>query len=212
MNDQNASAIPIVKVDPNEHVRQILDAYYAEKESTYIYVSLYGLSSYEDLDRALRNAIYPILDNKATVVGTKVAKAALGFLKVNTDLNLGDFTSKFKDALYVFDDLERCALPMQKVMGYINEFVENDSCKVVIIANEEAIKEKTDYFERREKTVGKVLEVQSSIDDALKFFLSKVEDSDTRALLSASTDQIVVLFAQSGLHNLRILQQTFWDF
>ncbi|MDH4418929.1 MAG: P-loop NTPase fold protein [Acidovorax sp.] len=244
MNDQTSPSAPVVKVDPNEHVReylsyyiefkhaphyavllkgvwgigktflirQILEAYYAGRENTYIYVSLYGLSSYEDLDRALRNAIYPILDNKATVVGTKIAKAALGFFKVNTDINLGDFTSKFKDALYVFDDLERCALPMQKIMGYINEFVEHDSCKVVIIANEEAIKEKSDYFERREKTVGKVLEVQSSINDALKFFLSKIEDSDTRVLLSASSDQIVELFAHSDLHNLRILQQTFWDF
>lgn len=146
MNDQTSPSAPVVKVDPNEHVReylsyyiefkhaphyavllkdvwgigknflirQILDAYYAGRENTYIYVSLYGLSSYEDLDRALRNAIYPILDNKATVVGTKIAKAALGFFKVNTDINLRDFTSKFKDALYVFDDLERCALPMQK--------------------------------------------------------------------------------------------------
>jgi hypothetical protein len=193
-------------------VRQILDAYYADKQSTYIYLSLYGLSSYEDLDRALRNAIFPILDNKAAVVGTKVAKAALGFFKVKTDLNLGDFTSKFKDSLYVFDDLERCALPMQKVMGYINEFVEHDSCKVVIIANEEAIKEQDDYLDRREKTVGKVLEVQSSIDEALTFFLSKVEDVGTRTFLHARADEIVTLFAQSGLHNLRILQQTLWDF
>lgn len=193
-------------------VRQILDAYYANKESKYIYLSLYGLSSYEDLDRALRNAIFPILDSKAAVVGTKVAKAALGFFKVNSDLNLGDFTSKFKDALYVFDDLERCALPMQKVMGYINEFVEHDLCKVVIIANEEAIKEKREYLERREKTVGKVLEVQSSVDEALAFFLSEIEDSDARGFLQARTGQIVHLFGQSGLHNLRVLQQALWDF
>lgn len=193
-------------------IRQILDAYYADKQSTYIYLSLYGLSSYEDLDRALRNAIFPILDNKAAVVGTKVAKAALGFFKVNTDLNLGDFTSKFKDSLYVFDDLERCALPIQKVMGYINEFVEHDNCKVVIIANEEAIKEQADYIDRREKTVGKVLEVQSSVDDALTFFLSKVEDNEARTFLQARAKQIVTLFAQSSLHNLRILQQTLWDF
>ncbi len=193
-------------------IRQILDSYYAKKQSSYVYLSLYGLSSYDDLDRALRNAIFPILDNKAAVVGTKVAKAALSFFKVNSELTLGDFTSKFKDSLYVFDDLERCALPMQKVMGYINEFVEHDSCKVVIIVNEEAVKEQSEYLERREKTVGKVLEVQSSIDEALAFFLSKVEDTDTRTLLQARTEQIVTLFAQSGLRNLRILQQTLWDF
>lgn len=193
-------------------IRQILNDYYKNRESKYIYLSLYGLSSYEDLDRALRNAIFPILDNKAAVVGTKVVKAALEAVKVRMDLNWDDFTTKFKDALYVFDDLERCALPMQKVMGYINQFVEHDRCKVVIVANEEAIKEQLEYRERREKTVGQVLEVQSSIDDALTYFLTKIKDVETKEFLRAKSNQIIDLFAQSNLRNLRVLQQTLWDF
>lgn len=193
-------------------VRKILDAHHAGSEKKYIYISLYGSSSYEDIDRSLQNAIYPVLDSKAAVVGTKLAKAALGFFKIKTDISIGDFTNKFKDALYVFDDLERCALPIQKVMGYINEFVEHDSCKVVIIANEGAIKEKEDYYERREKTIGKVLEVQPSMQEAFSFFLSKVEDERSRKFLQLWESQIVGLFESSGLNNLRILQQTLWDF
>ena len=193
-------------------VRQILDNHFSDRDGNYIYLSLYGLSSYEDLDRALRNAIFPILNKKSTIVGTKIAKALLGAVKINTNLNIGDFTSKFKEALYVFDDLERCALPMQKIMGYINEFVEHDSCKVIIIANEEAIKDQPDYLERREKTVGKMLEVQPSVDNALDSFLSKVEDSETRDFLKLNSDQVTTLFANSGLNNLRVLQQTIWDF
>jgi len=193
-------------------IRKILDAHYNDKKEKYIYVSLYGLSSFEELDRALRAALFPYLNNKTAIVSTKVAKAALGLFKVSTDLNLGDFTSKFKDALYVFDDLERCALPLQKVMGYINEFVEQDNCKVIIIANEGAIKERPEYLERREKTVGKVLEVQSSINEAFAHFLSRVADEATKTFYGSQVEKISLRFKQSRLENLRILQQTMWDF
>jgi hypothetical protein len=193
-------------------IRKILDEYYAGKEKKYIYLSLYGLSSFEELDRALMSAIYPVLDKRYIKLASKAAKVALSFVKVKNEFDLTDISSKFKDRLYVFDDLERCALSVQQVMGYINEFVEHEGCKVIIIANENSIKEKPEYLDRREKTVGKVLEVQSAVHHALAFFISNVEDADTRTFLQVRTEQIGNLFAQSNSHNLRVLQQTLWDF
>ena len=38
-----------------------------------------------------------------------------------------------------FDDLERCYLSINEILGYINRLVEHNNCKVVILANEKEI-------------------------------------------------------------------------
>jgi hypothetical protein len=119
---------------------------------------------------------------------------------------------KFKADLYVFDDLERCEMPISKTLGYINEFVEHDGYKVVIVANEAEITDSDEYLRRREKLIGKVLEVQSAFGEALAFFTSLVDYPPTKLLFDAKAAEISLIYHQSGLNNLRVLQQTMWDF
>lgn len=46
---------------------------------------------------------------------------------------------EISDWLICFDDLERCGLPINEILGYINSLVEHNMCKVIILANEEEI-------------------------------------------------------------------------
>lgn len=39
----------------------------------------------------------------------------------------------------IFDDLERCSIVIPNILGYINQFVENNGLKVIVIANEDEI-------------------------------------------------------------------------
>jgi hypothetical protein len=186
------------------------------KNEKYVYVSLYGLKTAQDVDRALMAEMFPVLNNKVMLFGAKLAKAAFSTLGEMPDFEASDYVSKFRGSVYVFDDLERCALPVQEVMGYINEFVEHQGLKVIILAYEQeignSVNEKADYSSRREKTIGKVLEIQSSIDEAYAFFVSKVADSGSRHYLTKNADKVISIFKASKLENLRILQQSLWDF
>lgn len=47
-------------------------------------------------------------------------------------LNLGSY-------IFVFDDLERCDCPLNEVFGFLNELVEHESTKVILIANEKEL-------------------------------------------------------------------------
>lgn len=47
-------------------------------------------------------------------------------------LNLGSF-------IFVFDDLERCDCPINEVFGFLNELVEHENTKVILIANEKEL-------------------------------------------------------------------------
>jgi KAP family P-loop domain len=192
-------------------LRKILDGKF-QAPKKYVYVSLYGLSKTEEIEEALFAALYPWQATKGAKIIGGIARTAFKYFKVQPELVKADILDKLSADLYVFDDLERCEMPVAKALGYINEFVEHDGCKVIIIANENEIKDPEPFRQRKEKLVGKTLEVQSSFDEALAHFITKIGDAPTKAFFETQTQSIKSVYDQSELHNLRILQQTMWDF
>lgn len=177
-----------------------------------VYVSLYGISSVDQIDDAIFRATFPLLDNRATRLAGRLAKTAAKFFRVEPDLKPADFLQRGYADVYVFDDLERCALPVNQVLGYINELVEHEGRKVILVANEAEIQSGEAYARIREKLIGKTLEIQSAFEEALSAFLDAVRDNRARSFLVDQSEAIRLIYDQSGLHNLRILQQTIWDY
>ena len=185
----------------------------AAKGQKVAYVSLYGMKSSDEIEEALFAALYPVASGKAAKFATGVVKALLRHVKYEVDLEKGDLLDRFAADVYVFDDLERSGMKVNEVMGYINQFVEHDGGKVIIVANTLEISddERAAFARRREKIVGKTLEVRSAFDEAYAWFRSKIDHSGAARLLGDEAGEIASLYDQSGLRNLRILQQTMWD-
>lgn len=193
-------------------IKRLLERDRQDEKPGYVYVSLYGIESLDEIDQAILRAIYPLLNSKITKVAGRVAKTAMKYFKLDPELALPDLLSKFGQPLYVFDDLERCGVSIHSVLGYINEFVEHDGAKVILIANEDELTPDNDYARRREKLIGRTFTVQSALESALEHFLTLVDDAKARDFLQQNADVIGGVYHQSGLNNLRLLQQTIWDF
>lgn len=192
-------------------IKKFLDT--LDKEATpYIYVSLYGIRSVDDIDDAILQGMYPVLANKGVELGGRALKSIGKYFNVELDLKAKDFLNKSKANVYVFDDLERSEMPINTVMGYINVFVEHEGRKVILIANEKEIDDKPKYKRVREKLVGKVFEVQSSLEEALQGFFVAVKDKAAKHFISSSASIISEVYHQSEMNNLRVLQQTILDF
>ena len=79
-------------------------------------------------------------------IGNAIMKKLLpetSLYKIASDwLNLGAF-------IFIFDDLERCDCSLNEVFGFLNELVEHENTKVIIIANEKEISgvTKSQYLE-----------------------------------------------------------------
>ena len=86
----------------------------------HVYISLYGLTSFEEIDDAISRAMYPLLDNKGIQLAGRAVKAAGKFFRIDFDVNLQDVLTKANADIFVFDDLERCDIPISRVLGYIN--------------------------------------------------------------------------------------------
>lgn len=118
-----------------------------DKTRKYAYVSLYGAKSIDEVSKEIVFQCFGKKHKKKmetvdTVMETasNILTASLG--AVNIDL------SKIKETLakidinnwiICFDDLERCYLPINEILGYINRLVEHNNCKVIVLANEKEI-------------------------------------------------------------------------
>jgi len=197
----------------------------------YLYVSLYGLSETAMIGEEIYRQVHPVLGSKAFAIGSKIAQSVLKF-NVKTDL-LGhhgsmdssipqiDFKDFIKDGqglIFVFDDLERCRIPMGEVLGYINSFVEHEQAKVIIVANEDELEVEIDgegrsesYGRIKEKLIGKVVSVEPNVQDALNAFLDEVP-TDHRMILKRYETAIHRVYKEGGFGNLRSLRQSILDF
>lgn len=178
-----------------------------------VYVSLYGASNVEDIDDSLFRAIYPWADNRGAKIAGRFAKAASKYFGVDGLLKKDDlFLEKTSPDVFVFDDLERCGMGINDVLGYINNIVEHDGKKVVMIANESEIKDNVTYIRIKEKLIGKTFEVQSSLSEALDLFVDSVNSRAVAEFLKLNRCNLEDIYRRSGLNNLRVLRQSIMDF
>ncbi|QTD35899.1 P-loop NTPase fold protein [Pseudomonas fluorescens] len=233
---------PTIKNDQNQHIREFIQYYLclehspnfavlingawgigkthlvksilseAIQKQPYSYVSLYGIDNIDAIDTALYQSLHPALASKSVKIVGRAGKAALKFARIDGVLSISDFLNFGRDRLYVFDDLERAILKPELILGYINELVEHDGCKVIIIGNEQKLLDIPDYLETREKLIGRSLEVQPEIGSAFSHFLTKISSTKASDALKTHSQTVLQVFTEASSRNFRILQQTMWDF
>ena len=198
------------------------------KDKKVAYISLNGLSKTSDIDDEIFRCIHPKLASKGAKILGKVAKGALkaafrfdwdgdskpdGQVSVSVpDIELPDYlkiTSKF---ILVFDDLERCKLKIEEVLGYINYFVEQESIKTLIISNATEIQQNEYFLKIKEKLIGATFNYTEDQDLAIQSILDEVLDGDLKTLITSNLELTKQIFNQVGYQNLRSFKQTVFDF
>lgn len=216
-------------------INQTLNSF-AQKDGKYLYVSLYGVTSFEEIEDEFFKQLHPLLSSKSMALTGKIAKGLLkATLKIdldgdgNTDgsvsaqapeLNLPDYLTNTSGFIIVFDDLERASINLESLLGYINHYVEHQGYKVIIVANEEEIlahQEQRDDFKLayrriKEKLVGKTFEINPDLNGALVNFISEVKSTSAQELYNKNIKLISEIYESSQYQNLRHLKQALWDF
>lgn len=201
-----------------------------------IYVSVNGLSTMGSLMRKIRAVLYPFLYSKGIKVAKKVLVSVLRIAtKSELDLdgdgvgeNLDDFVDTegilelFKsnsdeikgERVLVFDDIERCRIPLDELFGFVNGIVEYSNSKVILICDEERLKKvaeqeklKVGYNEFKEKLVGQTFSLAIDYAGVTGAFI----DSAKSPILDANRDLIIDLFVASRCENLRLARHCLID-
>lgn len=199
----------------------------------FLYISLYGVSAAGDIDDQIFQQLHPFLASKPVAILSKVLKGAVkagikydfegdgdsGFsADVNTpDIKASDLFGRAKNAILVFDDLERCPMPIDQVLGYINYFVEHHNHRAILLANESEIEKEAEandsqYHKIKEKLVGRTFKIVPVVDDALPAFVGAVGDGPARDVLLKNVELIRRVYDSAKYNNLRSLKQALTEF
>ena len=122
------------------------------KRYTTIYMSLYGISNLEEISKKIFIETTQLMDkNMKKYMNTTGQSTIPEYAKTGLDMaNLFgvtqngdkvDYAQFFStdDKILCFDDLERANVDVIDILGYINNFVEHDHIKTIIICNEKEL-------------------------------------------------------------------------
>ncbi len=185
------------------------------RDKKFVYISLYGLNSVSQIDDALFQSVNPRLGSDSLRAVGRLASSSLKST-VGIDVTSGrqylkQHLTKTKGKILIFDDLERCKMPAQEVLGYINAFVEHDKRHVIILAEDSKVEDE-EYPKVKEKLIGQEFEIQTSINEAFKSFCMNVEDLCCREHLEKNTFLLEIILQESKQTNLRTLKKIVQDF
>lgn len=190
----------------------------ALKDQHRLYVSLNGVDSAQRLqaevfaaaapDAARREALFEKAGKAATAMGGPLG--ALGGFGAKVAASLAK-QAIGPERILVFDDLERCQMPLETMLGEINDWVEHRKFRVVAIVNEDRLGDRDEFRVRSEKLFGQRLRVEPDIEAAFTSFLEELPSDEDRDFLSELRDLATSVFSLSREGSLRILRHCLFD-
>lgn len=147
----------------NSHGLRIIDNFTDKQKNVVIYLSLYGVSSKEEINEKVLACLYPIISSSKIdllqkILKTAPASAVLSALSVamfnstlpakgvveGLDIFVDHYRSEIKKnrkkkIVLVLDDFERAHMPVIELLGFVNECVEFLHIPCIIIAEKDVL-------------------------------------------------------------------------
>lgn len=121
-------------------------------DKKFYYISLYGVSSAEEIfDEIYSSMVGKFVEEtlgeknskvaeKGILVTSKLFAAGMKYFNIEKqDLPKLSDVKEIKNAVVIFDDLERCEIEVNQTLGIINNLVEHNDIKIILVANQNEI-------------------------------------------------------------------------
>lgn len=173
-----------------------------------LWVSLFGKTTLNEITYALIAEAADFKQNVTThLLRTIENKLGKNGIAVDPAFLIGDP----QQHLIIIDDLERASIKIKDLMGYINDLVEHRGYRVVIIASEDHIADRSDYIAYKEKVIGKTIQVEPDADAAVGAFVKNLNHGELIKFVLQHHREVTAVFTDSNCQNLRLLQHALWD-
>ncbi|MBY5962089.1 hypothetical protein [Marinobacter nauticus] len=179
----------------------------------YSYVSLFGVSSLQDLRTEIAFNKLNTIDLKHAEGITKFQQASGRYMPkilsqvfkyagVNTGTLVDTMfasmsNSMIRNTIVCIDDFERSNIPEKETLGLINDLKCKRGCKVVLLLNDKITKEFQSY---REKVIDYDLEFKLNSKEATGLVFGKNHENRLYSLIESNCEKL-------GIKNIRIIQK-----
>lgn len=132
------------------------------------------------------------------------------FIEVKKTIGRDGKARKF---VIVFDDLERSNLGKKELLGAINEYIENKQIKVIIVADEDKLKD-DEYKEYKEKLISRTIRMNADYSTLIDSIISNYKEAEEGyiSFLKENAELLKQVFNESNAFNLRTLKTALADF
>ena len=113
-----------------------INDFISKSNTEFIYVSLNGVTSFKEIEDSFFQQLHPVLASKGMKIAGKFLKGLLKTtIKVDldndnqsdatitssipNDIELPSYFKNIQDRVLIFDDLERCSIEIENILGYI---------------------------------------------------------------------------------------------
>ena len=174
-----------------------------------IYISLYGINSLEEISKKIFIETNPMINKSLKkFVDTREGNLIPEYVKTGIDManfygttqlstNKVDFSNLFdvENKILCFDDLERANVDIIDILGYINNFVEHDGIKTILICNESelAIKFKNNNVELKTLIATIMLDKEGKLN-------TTDEKQEDKPLVNQLEDKITNIFDRANAY------------
>ena len=185
------------------------------EQCQYWYISLFGRTSTNEIHDAVLAQIFPIAPISPSKLGVinVIGRSVLKTKDLGTTLNgviRATLQGRIKpERTLIFDDLERCELPIKDLLGTLNHYIEHYGFRVILICDDSRMSEH--FPEMKEKIIGRIIRVTPQVNSAFGAFVQEISSPKAMKYLAEYEHEIVSTFNTSGVHSLRILRQSCRD-
>lgn len=188
--------------------RQLKSESSDDKVKSALYVSLFGLSSMDQVKLKIIQSAIPSAEehpswwdnaSKGWSAASKFLESIhKGFSALN-EIALLAVPSILKDKVIVLDDIERkhSKLSIDEVMGFIDEFTQQHNARIILILNSDQLAERSIWDKLREKVIDQEVRLDTSPMEAFEIALGLAP--------SAYANRIQETIEICGITNIRII-------
>ncbi|MGJ1269526.1 P-loop NTPase fold protein [Sphingobacterium spiritivorum] len=180
-----------------------------------IYITLNGISKIETVEYHLLLGLIPL-----SSIDNKIIKSATKFIGNATNVVTKYFTKSssaseifngvvvenlnYSNKIICIDDLERCQIPIEEILGFINNFIEHKSMKVLFLADETKI-DSVKYREAKEKIIRHTVNFEPYLEELIPQLAKKFTktDPDYYNYLITELSTFTEIFTEYKENNLR---------
>jgi hypothetical protein len=173
-----------------------------------ITISVAGLSSLEELDRAVLQAtISRIGDMPIREASSAIGRSLLRTINIDPDdLRLKADLVSGKTVVCI-DDLERFAGDLGVLFGFVMDLIERADVHCILIADESRASEKfEDFAETRERVIGKSVRLVPNIRRFVEQTVRELPKGSKRPILLENIELIVEMVQAAKIVNLRMVR------
>ncbi len=236
-NDKTQRAIMLTApwgTGKSYYIKNELCPFLLNKKLNYAVVSLYGLSDIKELNKNIyiefrtRKIKESELTQKAAKKGGKeigaavaclsntIVKGVASFFNVSLEVSDNDLERLFKSTsldgkLLILEDVERSGIDIIEVLGYVNNLVENDNAKVLLVCNENEIMQYNTnsdnkgeksatpteftqkYLKIKEKTVGDTVRFVSQYQETITNIYNQFDNKYFKDIINNPSSELTVV-------------------